>query len=408
MEKKEIFEESIDKMLEFDSGLDINDVLASLPAIEETKKDPEIKDDDKTKPEKVDLNDINKVLKTQTEEIQEDVKKTEELVDDLKDDKRASATNKIDDSSETPFTVIFAKDLVTQGLISSLDEEKLKEDIKNFGEATALRNLIKNEIDVNINTAKSDLDEGYQQYLTMIGKGVPVETASNLIELKERFETIKTEDLAKEENTQLRKGILIDYYKLTTSMSDAKIEKLVQNSIDLGDDIEDSKEFLGILKGSIKEQIASEEAEAQRVTDLRKEENRRGIETLKDHINSLDEVIPGQGINKQTKLKMYDTLVKEVRDGKGRSTNALWAKRAEDPMFFDSKLAYLLETGFFDKGKPWTKFTQTKVTKDITDLEKVLQKKNNTATTTGSYTMRTPEQEKTVKDNIDSMRGILK
>jgi len=88
-------------------------------------------------------------------------------------------------------------------------------------------------------------------------------------------------------------------------------------------------------------------------------------------------------------------------------TNAIWAKRSEDPMFFDERLAYLLSTGFFEKGKPWTKAAQSKVTKEISELERVLKDRSNTASLTGSSVLRSPEQEKTIKDNIDSMRGIF-
>ena len=137
------------------------------------------------------------------------------------------------------------------------------------------------------------------------------------------------------------------------------------------------------------------------------EENRRSLEKLKDDINALDEIIPGVNINKQTKVQMFESITKPVQDGKGRTTNAIWSKRAEDPIFFDQRLAYLYSTGFFEKGKPWTKAVQSKATKEISDLEKALDKKKNTGSGSGAPVMRSPEQEKTVKDNIDSMRGVF-
>ena len=87
-----------------------------------------------------------------------------------------------------------------------------------------------------------------------------------------------------------------------------------------------------------------------------------------ENINSLDEVIPGVAINKQTKVQMFESITKAVQDKQGRTTNAIWAKRAEDPMFFDERLAYLFATGFFEKGKPWVKAGQAKTTKEISDL----------------------------------------
>jgi hypothetical protein len=104
---------------------------------------------------------------------------------------------------------------------------------------------------------------------------------------------------------------------------------------------------------------------------------------------------------------MYEALTKEVRDSKGRITNSLWSKRAEDPIFFDSKLAYLLETGFFEKGKAWTKASMSKTTKEVSELEKALSSKRNTGSSIGSHVTLNIEQEKTARDNIDSMRGIF-
>lgn len=403
---KGVFDQSIEDMLELDRSLDINAMLDSIPAINTTEdKDEDPKPENEPKLEdKTPQLDINKVLDKTIKEPERQVDKDVDEQDEV-----APATNEqsTKDTSDAPFTVIFAKDLVQQGLISSFDETEFAKQTKELGEATALRNLIKDEIEHNIEAAKEDLEVGYKEYLNLIGKGVPVETASNLVDLKNQFEAIKADDLAKEENVELRKKVMTDYFKLTTSMSDAKIDRLVQSSVDLGDDIEDSKEYLDTLKSAVKEQLKSEEAEAARVSALKADENKRIMDSLKDTINTLDDVIPGVGINKQTRVKMYEALTKEVQDNKGRITNSLWAKRAEDPIFFDSKLAYLLETGFFEKGKPWTKASMSKTTKEVSELEKVLSSKKNTVSSMGSPVILNIEQEKTTRDNIESMRGIF-
>ena len=412
--EKGIFEDDLGDMIEIDRGLNVNSVFDTLPALDTEKTEKKIEktdEKDKTKEEKNSLENIDEVLEKQTLETKKDTEKVEKKVEEdteEKDDKTpASLVKTTETSSNAPFTVIFARDLVEQGLLSSLDEEKLNEEIKDVGEAEALRNLIRTEIDTNINAAKEDLDLGYQDYLSLLGKGVPQETAGSLIELKDRFDSIKAEELVKEDNTDLRKQVMIDYYKLTTSMPDNKIEKLVQNSIDLGEDIEDSKEFLSTLKDSIKEQITLEEKNATEKRRLTEEENRRSLETLKENINSLGEIVPGVSINKQTKVQMFEAITKPVQDSKGRTTNAIWARRAEDPMFFDERLAYLYATGFFEKNKPWTKATQSKITKEISEFERALKDKSNTASRVGAPVTRTSEQDKNSRDNIDSMRGLF-
>jgi len=410
--EKEVFEQDLGEMLEIDRGLDINTMLESIPAIEtEVKESTEKKVEEQKKNDNpLSLKNINSILENQDTELKETEKEVETEVEDItKKNEKAPVPikNTTEETSDAPFTVIFARDLVAQGLLSSFDETKFLEDAKISGDAEALRNLIKNEIDANITAAKSDLDTGYQDYLNLIGKGVPTETAGSLVELKTRFDGIKVDELIKEENTELRKQVMIDYFKLTTSMPDAKIEKLVQSSIDLGDDIEDSKEYHTTIKSLIKDQIANEAVQAEKQQKLIEEENRRSIESLKDNINSIEEIIPGVPINKQTKTQMFENITKPVQDNKGRTTNAIWAKRAEDPMFFDERLAYALATGFFEKGKPWNKAGQAKTTKEISALETALKSKNNTESRTGAPTLRTAELDKTTKDNLDSMRGLF-
>jgi hypothetical protein len=394
MGKEEVFNQTIDGMLEFDSGLDVNSALAGMPALETEKKveKPEV--------EEQPLKNINKVLEKQVEKPE--VKEQEE--EEIKDNAPASA-NEIEESSEAPFTIIFAKDLAEQGLLSSFDEESFNKDAKEVGEAQALRNLIKSEIEANITAAKSDLDSGYQEYLNLVGKGIPPETAGSILELKDRFDKIKIDDLTNEDNVELRKQVMTDYFRLTSSMTDAKINKVVQSSIDLGDDVEDSKEYIATLKNLITEQIKYEEAQAVESKRLAEEETRRSIESLKEEINALSEIIPGVQINKQTKQQMYESLTKPIQTKTGGTTNALWAKRAENPILFDQKLAYLLVTGFFEKDKPWTKASQAKVTKEISTLEKTIQK--NTGSRTGAPVLKAPAEEKKIRDNINALRGIL-
>jgi hypothetical protein len=419
---KEVFQGDLGDMLEYDKTMDINAIFEATPALDTPIDEPKVDDDDDKKDKKslkndkddLSLQNINKVLDKQSTTIAADKKKVDDIVDvddddtKGKDDKAPASLNKSTDdepSSDAPFTVIFARDLVTQGLLSSLDEDKFSEDVKKVGEAEALRNLIKGEIDLNITAAKNDLDEGYQEYLNLVGKGVQPETAGDLLSLKDRFEKIKPADLESEDNAELRKQVLTDYYKLTTSMSDAKIEKLVKTSVDLGDDIEDSKENLNTIKQLIKDQLAQEEQTATERQAAQRDEIKRTTDTLRDNINALDEILPGVGINKQTKVKMFDAITKSVNDKQGRATNALWAKRSEDPMFFDMRLSYLLETGFFEKGKAWSKAAQSKLTKQVTDLEKAIQSKSSS---TGTPTIRTPEYlDPTVKSKIDEMRGLF-
>jgi len=431
--KKNLFEDNFDEVVEFDKSLDVNSILAETPPslvdepMDEGEDEEDVEEDitpkkpsgksaqdvkSSKKKDKTPVLDVNKVLnKSLSERGVKDEDEAEDVTDeDIEESAPASATTSVaDDSSDASFTVIFARDLSQQGLLSSFDEDEFLKDVKENGEVEALRNLIKKEIDMNIQATVEDLEAGYKEYLRLTGYGVDKETAASLIDLKNQFESIDEDELEKEENEDLRRDIMMDYFRLTTEMPDEKIQKLVQRSIDSGEDIEESKEYLATLKELINKQIKAEEEQAKEAARLQQEENRRILERLKDDINSLKEVIPGVPVNKQIKQKMYEALVTPVKTKDGRMTNALWAKREEDPIFFDTRLAYLLETGFFDKNKPWNKLSASAVTKQVTKLEEEIKKRNSSLGSGSSNVssvfggLRTRGE----KDNIEAMRGLF-
>jgi hypothetical protein len=413
---KGVFDQDFSEITEFDSSLDINDVFSRLPDEESEEPHQKAEEETKDKSEEVgeDLQyDINDILESNAEsdDDDEDSESGSEYTsdrEDIDDEGPVPDNTKQKNSSEAPFTVIFAKDLMEQGLLSSFDEEVFNEQVKELGEASALRNLIKAEIDTNISLAKDDLDEGYQSYLTLLDGGYSQEDATSISSLQKRFGGIKADQLDDDSNEELRKQVLTDYFKLTSQMSDEKIRKVVQRSIDLGDDIEESKESLESIKVILKEQIKTQEEENKNQAKLREQQHLQSLDTLKDTINSITEILPGQTINKQTKDKLYDLLIKPVTMGDGRTTNAVWAKRMEDAMYFDSRLAYLLETGFFEKNKPWNKLKNVKVTKEVSQLEEALKRNKNTGSRSGRSVGGSTMQDPSLRKTLDATRSILK
>jgi hypothetical protein len=409
------------EVADFGDTFDINDMLEQTPAIEDeeenTVDDEEEDSTDKNKDNKDtdnDLSDINQVLAKSELESGGDDEDDEDDDDEDKDDNKDLDSDPAPDetkksSSDAPFTVIFARDLMERGILSDFDEEKYQQIIEEKGEAEAFHSLIEGEVNESIEAAKTDLDEGYKHYLEMIGQGVSDDAAASLSGLNDKFSNIAEEDLDSETNDELRKSVLTDYYKLTTRFSDAKIDKLVQNAVDMGDDINESKDALKNIKSLITEQIETQKQEAQRQRELGEQERQRQLEVLKDHINALSEIIPEQRINKQTKEKMYNLITKPVKLQDGRTTNAIWAKRSEDPISFDAKVAYLYETGFFDKDKPWSKIEKVINTKKASELQNYLSKKKNTGSQSGrSVVANDSYNEKNIRKIIDSTQSILK
>lgn len=414
MSKKDVFDVDFSEMSQVDSSLDINEIFANQPAIEEEpekvedkvevkEEEPEAKPlENKELESPVDKN-INKIF----EDINLDddgVKKESEEIDD--EGAPASKRTEKLSSSDAPFTIIFARDLDKQGLLSSFDEENFNKLIEEKGEATALRELIQGEVNSNVDAVKKDLDTGYQSYLEMVGKGVAPEAAGSLLELKERFNSIDVEKLGGEDSIAQRRKIMTDYFGFTTQMSEDKIKKLVDRSVDMGDDVEDSKEYLETLKTMVADNIVQQEESAKEQQEQAKQVKQQRLEELKDGINAINEIIPGQKVNKQTKQEMYDMLIKPVQDKDGRTTNKIWAKRADDPMFFDSRIAYLLHTGYFEKDKPWDKIKNIKVSKEASELESYLSNRKNTGSRSGTN-LNLELQDQNLKEIIKSTGSIL-
>jgi len=403
---KELFDD-FGEMIEKDDVLDVNTILSATPP----DSSPKIEgDDDDTKRDPKDKEvplDVNRVLQDADIDIDddeidssEDLEDEEEIVDEIDKDPRP---DDIDDSpsSDAPFTVIFARDLNGRGLLSSFNEEQFLKDIEEKGEANALRSLFQTEVDLNINEAKKDLEAGYQEYLSLIGSGVQAEEAGGLLELKTYFDGVNSETL--EEDEELRKEVMTRYYKATTQMSDSKIKRMIERSTDLGDDVEESKEYLETMKGLIVEEIKQSKAQADEQQRLYQVEQDRQLKLLKEGIDSISEIIPGQKINKQTKDKMYESIIKPTQDKFGNTTNEIWATRAEDPVLFDTRLAYLIQTGYFEN-KPWDKIKKIKTSKEATELEEYLTK--STYSRKGTP-ITTSIRDKKTRDIIQDTGSIL-
>lgn len=406
--------EDFGSIVEPDGSLDINAILDGDPNLQKKKEDVEDSEDvQKTQKSSNDsVIDVNRALEQQDEDNVDTSNKKVEGEEEVKDKDKTPGQSKDTDvvdktpSSNAPFTVIFARDLSDRGLLSSFDEEKLLKTIKEKGEPEALRFLIQEEVNTNVEAAKADFDEGYKTYLDLLGKGADQEQVGSLVQLKDFFKNVKDEGLDEDEG--LRKDVLTRYYKATTQFSDSKIQKLIERSVDLGDDTEEAKEAVKTMNTLISNEFKRIEEEAEEDQRVAQEERVRQLTILKENIEGITEIIPGQKINKPTKDKMYNLITQPVQDKYGNTTNALWSKRSEDPMFFDSRVAYLLETGFFDKGKSWDKIKSVKTTEDIDSLEKYIEKRSNTGSSVGRGAQITEEEETKLRSIIEDTGSILK
>jgi hypothetical protein len=342
------------------------------PAKEEGKDT----DPDPTPPVDEDI-DVNKVLEGASDPEEEEEDPEQKVDDDGDTPPDSSSKHKEDDTSsdgEEPFTLVLARYQLEQGVLSSLDEEELMKVHEEEGPAAAMTYLLKKEVETNLEGIKATYEGYSKEYQELRDLGFSKEEAGATILDLERLENIDEEELDAEENENLRRAILKENYKATTKFTDSKIDRLIKRSFDLGVDVEDAKEAVESLKEAKKEEIKLQKDQKIQEQKNQEEQYKAQLQNLNETVNKLDEIIPGQKLTKATKDKLLKTITTPVKnDDTGVVMNAIWAKRNEDPMQFDTVLAYLLNVGVFD-GK-WDSILKTAGTRVSSKIEERL---NNT------------------------------
>jgi hypothetical protein len=406
-----------DTVLDMDFG-----ELVDLDGTVATPDIPAGGDDDENQPSKEqeleqELLDVDLNKEGFTEETTDGEEEEEEEDEDEHSEKESGSPDSsvkkkkedTKDASGVPFTLVFARFQLEQGNLSDLNEEELQKVIKEEGEAGAMAYLFEKEIETNRQEILSQYEEDakeLREYIEMKDAGVNTDTARELIADKVSLEKITKEDLEDDSKEDLRRAILTKNYKLTTNFTDAKIKKLVDNHVSLGEDIEESVEALEEIKKANKQQIELEKKRVAEQAAQYQEDNKKALEKVKSTIESLEEIVPGQKLTKQAKTKLQEMITKPVTQDKlGNPINAIWQKRLADPLNFDIKLAYFIQSGLFD-GK-MDKLVKTSKTAAISDLEHQIASQSKSGVFKANPRTKYEDEDPAVTKNIDSMRGLV-
>ncbi len=332
-------------------------------------------------------------------ESDEDVTKTrgDSPVSDSKPDAKSS-----DDTQEST-TLLFARFLSEQGNLTSFDEEEFKKIVDTDGDEAALSALWNKEAEAIRNNLLDTYDKDVREYLDMLDTGIAPDKAKDISSSRKWLSNITKEDLESDEKEELRKELITRRYKATTKFSDAKIDKLVDRIISLGEDVDEASEAYDELKTYYDEALEGEKEAVKQADKQRQEEADKQLEDFKKKVNDLKEVVPGMELTPKQKQGIIAKLTEPVEEIGGQPVNAIYAKRAKDPFKFDTVLAVLDDIGIFD-GK-WDKLTKRVKTNTIADLKKKLESETSSRSRAGSY--GTGSGEEAVRKNIDSMRGAI-
>ena len=318
------------------------------------------------------------------------------------DSDSSSTTKPIDDKEESP-TLLFARFLSERGNLASYDEDEFKQLISEKGEDEALSHLWNNEADVIRNELLDTYEQDVKEYLELLDSGVSPTTAKDIASNEKKLSEITTESLEDEDNLELRKDLIKQRYKLTTSFTDSKINKLVEQSVSLGEDVEEATEAVEALKTYYKE---AKTVEKQNIVDRQKAQARQSeaqLQKFKEDVNAIKEIIPGMPLTDKQKSNIIDKLTKPVKEVNGVAMNSVWAKRQEDPFKFDTIIAALDDIGVFE-GK-WDKLVKKVKTDTVSKFRASLDRTSNrsrTGATDYSY-----DGEDKVQRKIQEMKGII-
>lgn len=349
---------------------------------------------------------INTEETDESGEEEEEEQTTEDVNKDSNGESPAPDSDKSSEKSSddnVPATLLFARFLSEQGNLTSFNEEDFLKDLEDSDETTALSNLWNKEVEKIREGLLEDYEEDVKNYLDLVDSGVDPEIAKDTASSKKFFDSINKADLQDDDKEELRKDILRHKYRLTTRFDDKKIEKLIERTVSLGEDIEEAEEAVDELKQYYAERIVAEKKQAIAEQEKYKELQKNQLKELKEKIDKVEEVVPGIKLTPKVRQDIFEKITKPVKEINGQPVNSIWAKRLEDPFKFDTIIATLDSMGIFD-GK-WDKLLKNTKTKTIDDLKKKLDSNTSFKTKPKASNLYSDLE---ADDALNSMKGVFK
>jgi hypothetical protein len=299
------------------------------------------------------------------------------------------------DDASGSFALAFAKFQQDEGVISEFNEEELKGVLTEQGEVGALRYLL----DKQTETLREETKKMYaadkaelEEYFALKDAGVDTELAKELALGRKQWGQATEDDVETDED--FRRDILTAHLKATTSFTDAKVKKMVENTFSLGEDVEEAKDALKELKVLNEQQIKEAKTNIALQEKAHKEAIQKAQDDFKSFVNEQEEFIKGIKINKPTKDKIIKMVLEPAaKDANGNAVNAIAVERAKDPKRFEAFLAFHLINGtFYGNMESIKKKVKTDVT---TDFEEKLRNKNQSL---GGKTTKTTKDTSVLDD----------
>lgn len=332
----------------------------------------------------------------------DDIADLDEPVVESKDKKDIDDKTPSEDKSvpSTPLSSLVST-LVDEGVLPSLDEEELGE-IKSGADLIAIINkqIKSNEF--------ADLTDDQKEYLTALRSGVPNQTYTQQKNIESQYSNIQDSNLEADDALELRK-ILIKQDFMIKGYDEATANKYSERSVNLGEDVEDSKGALKRLQEYQKNATAGLIKEAEEAKKAQETAATERLDNIKNKIKSTDEILPSMKINIKSKDKVYDLLTKAAgQDSNGNPVNAIVNSMINDQEYL-IKLAYLHH--ITDGMTKWDKIISTAKSAAVNKLDEQLKKEEFTRQTADTHSGATGNKvnkpNKSIADDILNAFGSM-
>ncbi len=255
--------------------------------------------------------------------------------------------------------------LVVDGIFPDLD----KETIQNVKTPEDFQKLIEEQINARFDEKQKRINEA-------LNNNVEPNIVQQYESTLDYLDNINEDSLSaeNEEGETLRRQIIYNDY-LNRGFSKSRAEKMVNDAINNGTDVDDAKDALQGIKdfynNKYKEILDNAKENEKKLVAERTKQS----ENLKKSIMEDKNLYGDVDVDKATRTKIYDFITKPVhKDANGNYMTALQKYQSENTVdaMKNFAICYTLTNGFKDWSKLGSKQAKREVKKGLANLEKVI------------------------------------
>lgn len=255
--------------------------------------------------------------------------------------------------------------LVVDGIFPDLD----KETIQNVKTPEDFQKIIEEQINARFTEKEKRINEALNN---KVEPSVVQQYESTIDYLNNiNDDSLSAED---EEGENLRRQLIYNDY-LNRGFSKTRAEKMVNDAIENGTDIDDAKDALQGVKDFYNNKYKEILDSAKKNEEKLAEERTKQSENLKKSIMEDKNLYGDVDVDKATRTKIYDFITKPVhKDSNGNYMTALQKYQSENTIeaMKNFAICYTLTNGFKDWSKLGSKQAKKEVKKGLANLEKVI------------------------------------